>query len=170
MSFYFDALDSKMKLKMRKIERYDNAGLLLQRLNYKATECDIIFQHFALEKNPSTCTSFCISFKDITLLIQKRHRKFREVFIHFFFCKGQKKDVRSVCFDLTSDWLKSSSEFVIPITWSSLNAKPNQIRINFNTQVKTALSQPQQECREASNWPFPSSLLPQQFKRPRYLL
>ena len=50
MSFCFDALDSKMKPRMGKIERYDNVGLLLQRLNYKAAECDITFWRFALKK------------------------------------------------------------------------------------------------------------------------
>ena len=82
----------------RKTETYDNAIVLLQRLTYKATGCNLIFCHFALNKLwesvvfsdnwkillvrfsikycktnevEPTCTSICISFKakNITLLI-----------------------------------------------------------------------------------------------------
>ena len=45
----------------------------------------------------------------------------------------------TIGFGFTSGWLRKWREFFQPITERS-NAKPKQMRITFDTQVKTALS------------------------------
>ena len=45
----------------------------------------------------------------------------------------------TIGFGVTSDWLRKWREFFKPITERS-NAKPKQMQITFDTQVKTALT------------------------------